>query len=111
MSDFHTAALVSSLSGMEPMLCRSAALARKLSEVEVLPYLRRGNPQPVQRVRCFAVAVIAGSQVTFHAEASSLAAAQISYPTPSNACDTPLPKPTPLALTRPPRSAGTPRPG
>jgi hypothetical protein len=43
------------------------------------------------------VDVIAGSQVMFQAEASSLAAAQISYPTPSNALDTPLPTPTPLA--------------
>src|SRR6202020_1894082 len=62
-------------------------------------FLIRGaaTPRLSSRTRSTVVDVIAGSQVMFQAEASSLAADQISYPTPSNALDTPLPTPTPLA--------------
>ena len=44
------------------------------------------TPRRSSLVRSDLVAVSAGSQVMFQAEASSLAAFQISYPIPSNAC-------------------------
>src|ERR1700676_4467657 len=57
------------------------------------------TPRLSSRVRSIVDVASVGSQVTLHTEASSLAASQISYPTPPNDCDTPPPRPTPPALT------------